>query len=117
MATKTRQITLTAETDTFRAILRRFGSEKSEYDFAGLETLRKIITKEKARILYTIKNNKPSSIYELAKILGREFKTVREDVKLLERFGFISLVIEKKGNRERLRPVIDVDRINIEINI
>jgi hypothetical protein len=40
-----------------------------------------------------------------------------EDIKLLERFGFIDLVAEKTKNRVRHRPVIIIDTMNISIKI
>jgi predicted transcriptional regulator len=67
--------------------------------------------------LHTIKLKKPTSIYNLAKILSRDFKSVSDDVKLLERFGFIDLIAEKTGKRERLKPLVVVDSITIEISV
>ncbi len=67
--------------------------------------------------MHTIKEKKPKSIYELAKILGRDFKSVSSDIKLLERFGFIDMISEKSGNRERLRPILVVDSVSITIQI
>ena len=81
-------------------------SDKEDYDFEGLSALRKILSNEKARLLNTIKTQSPNSIYKLARILGRDFKSVSNDIKLLERFGFIDMISEKTGNRERLKPVL-----------
>ena len=53
----------------------------------------------------------------LAKKLKRGFKSVNDDIKLLERFGFIELVEEKTKDRIRHRPVIVVDKITINIEI
>jgi|SRR3989344_2080751 len=115
--TKTRTITINDESGTFYTLFKRFKGEKESFDFSGIAALRKLLSNERARILYVIKANKPDSIYGLAKILGRDFKSVREDVKLLEKFGFLDLIAEKKGNRERLKPEIVVDTINIIIKI
>ena len=114
---KTRQISIVGHRDAFTALLRKFSKEKEEYDFESLAALRNILSNEKARILHVIKNKEPKSMYELAKVLKRDFKSVSEDVKLLERFGFIELVSEKSGERDRLRPILDADTINIEIKI
>jgi len=115
--TKTRTITITEESGTFYSLFKRFRGEKEEFDFQGIASLRTIISNEKARILHTIKSKNPQSIYSLAKILGRDFKSVNQDIKLLEKFGFIDLVAEKTGNRERLKPKLAVDSINIIINL
>ena len=55
-------------------------------------------------------------MYQLAKLLGRDFKAVSQDIKLLEKFGLIELKPETKGKRKRLRPVIVVDSLQININ-
>jgi predicted transcriptional regulator len=115
--TKTRQIILTSERGAFNYFFKKFTGDKKEYDFKGLSTLRALLSNEKARILDVIKSKNPKSIYEISKITQRDFKSVSEDVKLLEQFGFIDLIQEKTGKRQRLKPVIVVDSINIEINV
>ena len=115
--TKTRNISIVREKGTFTTFFRRFSAEKKDYDFEGLSALRHLISNEKARILHVIKHKNPNSIYELAKILKRDFKSVHDDVKLLERFGFVELISEKTKKRDRLRPKVVVDSINIEIKI
>ena len=65
----------------------------------------------------TLKYKKPDSIYELSKILNRPFKATWEDVKLLERFGFITLIEQKTKKRIRHKPKISVDEMVIKIKI
>jgi predicted transcriptional regulator len=90
---------------------------QENYDFSGIAALRQLLSNEKARILHVIKIQKPQSIYELAKKLDRGFKSVNDDVKLLERFGFIELIPEKTKNRVRHRPSIVVDTVSINVKI
>ena len=52
--------------------------------FNDIETLRSILTTERVRVLHCIKEKKPKSIYELAKITNREYKSVYDDVEVLE---------------------------------
>ncbi len=111
---KTREITITEDKGSFTTFFRRFSGEK-EFDFGGLHTLRKLLTNEKARLLHIVKFSKPNSIYMLAKALGRDFKSVNDDVKLLEKFGFIELIAEKSGKRERLKPMLVVDSMYIHL--
>lgn len=115
--TKTREITIVEDSGTFSTFFKRFTGEDTDYDFEGISALRKLLSNEKSRIIRTIKLRNPKSLYELAKMLKRDFKSVREDVKLLERFGFIDMISEKSGKRERLRPIVVVDSINIHIKI
>ena len=114
--TKTREITITESKGTF-SIFKKHGASKEDYDFSGLLTLRQLLSNEKARILSVIKTQNPTSIYDLAKKLGRGFKSVNDDIKLLRRFGFIELTKEKTKNRIRHKPEIVVDNILINLKI
>lgn len=114
--TKTREITITESKGTF-SIFKKSGLSKKDYDFSGLLALRQLLTNEKARILNVIKTQNPKSIYELAKKLGRGFKSVNDDIKLLERFGLIELTKEKTKNRTRHKPEIVVENILINLKI
>jgi len=113
---KTREITITQSKGAF-SIFKKKGFSKKDYDFEGLSVLRQLLSNEKARLLHVTKTKQPGSIYDLAKKLGRGFKSVMDDVKLLERFGFIELVEEKTKKRIRHKPVVVVDTITIHINV
>lgn len=112
---KTRDISISEREGTFSTIFHRFKSTKKNE--SEITALRHILSNEKARLLHMCKTKKPSSIYELAKLLERDFKAVRHDIKLLERFGFIELISSHKNGRERLAPVVDADRVVITINL
>ncbi len=114
---KTRQIYITQSAGAFTTLFKRFSRGSKDFDFEGLSALRKVLSNEKARILHVIKSKNPSSIYQLAKLLGRDFKSVREDALLLQRFGFIDFTRTKKGNRESLKPILEADSITIEIKV
>jgi predicted transcriptional regulator len=113
---KTREITITESKGAF-SIFKKTKSSKQNYDFEGLSSLRQLLSNEKARILHIIKTQNPNSIYDLAKKLNRGFKSVNDDLKLLERFGFIEFIEEKTKNRIRHRPVIVIDTITIHLKI
>lgn len=114
--TKTREITITEGEGAF-SIFKKPKTSKKDFNFEGIFALRQLLSNEKARILNVIKHQKPNSIYDLAKKLGRGFKSVNDDLKLLERFGFIELIEEKTKNRIRHKPEIVVDSITIHVNI
>ena len=115
--TKTREITIVDKAGAFNTFFKRLSGEEKEYDFEGIGALRKLLSNERARILHVVKTKNPSSIYLLAKILKRDFKSVKQDIILLERFGFNTLSGEKTGKRERLRPTLTADTIIIQIKI
>ena len=116
---KVREINFVEESGTFNTFFKKMtGSQSQEdMDFESLSMLRKLLSNEKARLIHTIKTKKPKSIYELAKLLDRDFKSVIQDIKLLQKFGFIEMIAEKSGKRNRLRPVISVDSITINLKI
>jgi predicted transcriptional regulator len=114
--TKVREVVIKESRGSFNL----FGIKESideKYDFDGLSSLKQLLSKEKAKILDVIKYQKPGSIYALAKLLNRPFKAVFDDIKLLERFGFIELIAEKTKNRVRHKPEIIVDHMIIHIRI
>ncbi|MBT4376437.1 hypothetical protein HOD29_03615 [archaeon] len=114
--TKVREVELKESKGTF-SIFSKSGIEKKDYNFSGISALRQLLSNEKARMLHVIKTKNPGSIYELAKKLDRPFKAVMDDIKLLERFGFIELIQEKTKNRIRHRPKIIVDTITIHVRV
>ena len=112
--TKVRYISINVDEAGF--VSKIFGSKK-EYNPEDVEILRKILSNEKARILYILKKEQPKSIYRVAKLLRRDFKSVYQDLKMLEKFGFIEFHSQKNGNRTSHIPVLTVDNMRIVIKI
>ena len=113
---KIKEITIIESKGAF-SIFKKSELTKKDYEFSGLLALRQLLSNEKARIIHTIKTQDPKSIYDLAKKLGRCFKSVNDDLKLLERFGLIEFVEEKTLNRVRHKPKLLVDTITIHLKI
>ncbi|OOP56265.1 MAG: hypothetical protein AYP45_10165 [Candidatus Brocadia carolinensis] len=84
--------------------------------FENLDVMRKVLTEERLRILKTIKKEHPTSIYQLAKILGRDMKNTFDDVQYLTQAGFIELKKTKEG-REKATPLVKYDKILLEIPV
>ena len=113
---KIREITLVESKGAF-SLFKKQGNSKEDYDFSGVLALRQILSNEKARILHVIKTQHPQSIYDLAKKLKRGFKSVNDDIKLLQKFGFVELIEEKTKKRKRHKPEIVADIITIHLKI
>ncbi len=113
---RTRIINLFIKPGTFSYIFKRLTGNKEEYDFSELADLRRILSDEKAKILNIIKSQNPSSIYDLAKMLKRDFRSVFQDVKILERFGLIELKPHTKGKRKSLKPEPSIDTLQVNIH-
>jgi predicted transcriptional regulator len=71
------------------------------------EELCKIFTKERLKILRTIKEKSPSSVKKLADIIKRDIAAVYRDLKLLQEYGLVKM----KREGQRVRPVIDKEGI------
>lgn len=114
---RVREVTIREESGVFKM----FGGEKKVnkevYDFDGVNSLRKLLSKEKARMIDCIKYKKPTSIYDLSKILNRPFKAVMDDIKILERFGIIELISEKVNKRTRHKPIVVIDSLTVHFKI
>jgi predicted transcriptional regulator len=103
--------------ETWKRIER--GKEVKKHEglyFENLETMRKVLTEERLRILRQVKKNHPSSIYELAKLLGRDIKNTFDDVQFLSQVGLLQLKKTKDG-REKTTPIVSYDKILLEIPV
>lgn len=107
-------ITLAEKEGGFSYIFNKIQGTKKNSDISNL---RQLLSNEKARLLHIAKTKQPDSIYELAKLLGRDFKAVRHDIRILEKFGFIELISNHKKGRELLKPIVDADKVIITINL
>jgi predicted transcriptional regulator len=84
--------------------------------FDSIDTMRSVLTNNRLLILKTIRKNRPDSVYELAKILSRDLKSVNQDLKLLSEIGLVAL--EKvETERKRVIPHVDYGKILLEIPV
>lgn len=84
--------------------------------FDSVEEMQKFLSPERIRLLRTVHEKRPKSIYELAHMLGRERKNVTEDVKLLESVGLIEKKAARK-NKEKVELIVDYDKIQMDIAV
>ena len=84
--------------------------------FESIESMRKILTDNRLKVLKTIKKEHPQSIYELAKILHRDIKNTFDDVQFLANAGLVELKKTKDG-REKTTPIVNYDKILLEIAV
>jgi predicted transcriptional regulator len=85
--------------------------------FENIEVMRKAITTERLRLLTVIKEQHPTSIYELAKMLNRNHKTVSGDVRYLSDLGLIEIAKGKSDNRDKTMPIVRYEKIRLEIAV
>ena len=88
-----------------------------ELAFPDVTYLSKIFRPERIRMIQMIKEKKPDSIYQLAKLLGRTTANVQRDVSDLAELGIIELKkAKKKGQkREVVTPEYNWDGFDIAV--
>jgi len=84
--------------------------------FENLDAMRRILTEERLKIVRAIKREHPASIYELAKILGRDVKNTFDDVQFLAQAGLVDLK-KVRDAREKTTPSVKYDKILLEIAV
>lgn len=84
--------------------------------FDSIDTMRAVLTNKRLQILKMIRELKPSSVYELAKILGRDLKNVNQDLKLLSDIGLVTLE-KTETDKKRVIPHVDYTKILLEIPV
>jgi len=83
--------------------------------FGSVESFRQFFTARRIELLKVIKHRNPQSIYEVAKLTKRDFKSVVTDIKILEKCHMIGTKkISVKGGY-KIRPIFDYDKLSVEI--
>jgi len=84
--------------------------------FDSIDNMRASLTNNRLLILKTIREHKPKSVYELARILGRDLKNVNQDLKLLSEIGLVNLE-RRETDKKRIIPHVDYSKILLEIPV
>lgn len=96
------------------AIMRGEETKKREgVFFTDYEAFRKALTPKRLELLRLIKENKPASIHQLAKLAHRDVKNVHEDVRYLSQVGLVEL--SETGPSISCR--VGYDKIKLEIEV
>ena len=81
--------------------------------FEDLNTLRKLLTDERIKLLKIIREKNPKNILMLSKLAKRKYPNVFSDIKLLENLGLIQL----KRENNHLEPISKYDSLEIKIPV
>jgi predicted transcriptional regulator len=90
---------------------------RDEVGFTSIEAARNFMTRERLALMHTIRTRHPGSLYELAKMVSRDFKNVQEDVRILGRHGLVRIAREPRGKRKIKVPQVLFDEIALRIAI
>jgi len=104
--------------DTFKSVEADRRLTRRDVYFTSIEAARNLLTPNRLALLRTIRNKRPGSIYELAKMIGRDLKNVQDDLRLLETYGLIRLASGTRSGNRRVRvPQAVFDQIALKIAI
>ena len=83
----------------------------------NVSSISKVLSPERIRIIQMIKEKKPTSIRQLAKLLGRAQSNVQKDTQELAEFGVITFKkLRKNGSkRESMQPEYKWDGFDIAV--
>jgi predicted transcriptional regulator len=90
---------------------------RDEVGFTSIEAARNFLTRERLALMRTIKTRRPASLYELAKMVKRDFKNVQADIGILERHGLVRISKEPRGKRKVKVPQVLFEEIALRIAI
>jgi predicted transcriptional regulator len=112
---KTRIQSLASLEAEMRAVAR--GERKAPVDaarpsFNSVEALIRLLTPENRRLLAIIRDKKPSSIADLAKLTGRAASNLTRTLGKLEAAGLVRM----EGLDKRKMPVATVKKLHVEID-
>ena len=104
--------------ETFKAVhAGRHVEPREIVGFTSLEAARNFLTRQRLGLLHTIRSRNPGSIYELAKMTGRDLKNVQDDVRLLEQHGLVRITKQPRGSRKVKVPRVPFEEIALKIAI
>jgi predicted transcriptional regulator len=84
--------------------------------FENVDELRRILTEKRLELLLAIARYRPTSVHELAGLVGRDYKNVSTDITLLEQLGLVHL--EKGSSKGRAQtPTVPYDEIHVTIDL
>jgi len=87
--------------------------KKTAIYFNNLKEMRKVLTEKRLELLKTIKDKKPASVYELARMVHRDIKNVLQDLSYLQELGLVDITETK----DKKIPHVEYDKIALEVAI
>ena len=87
--------------------------KKTAIYFNNLKEMRKVLTEKRLELLKTIKDKKPASVYELARMVHRDIKNVLQDLSYLQELGLVDITETK----DKKIPRVEYDKIALEVAI
>lgn len=105
--------------ETFKAVQqgRRVTPRTGAY-FTSIEAARNFLTPARLALLRAVRKSRPGSVYELAKLTGRNLKTAQSDSKVSEKHGLLRFREVRRASRRAAKaPLAPYRQITLKIAI
>jgi predicted transcriptional regulator len=86
---------------------------RSAIYFRTITEMRRVLTEKRLELIKVIKDKRPSSAYELAKLVHRDLKNVLQDLAYLQELG----LVEVTETADKKVPAVHFDKIAFEVAI
>lgn len=103
--------------EAFKKISKREKVKENKIVVESLDDLRKVLTKERIRLLHTIRTKKPKSIYDLSLMLERDRKAIITDIDILKRLDLVKITKRRTLKRMRTIPTVPYTKIDVAISV
>jgi predicted transcriptional regulator len=108
----------TIREQTIKAVERGIAQEEDKIIYLdSIEAARRILTPQRLKMLGIIRREKPASIYELAKKMGKNFRAIYRDVGIMSDVGLIQCEEYREGHREKTRVGVRAREIHLSVQI
>lgn len=81
---------------------------------ASLQQLMRLLSEANVSLLHTVRDSRPTSVAELARLTGRPKASLTQTLRRLERFGLITF---RHSHGRRKMPEIACDKVTLDVVI
>ena len=81
--------------------------------FESLQSMAQVLSKENQQLLIIIKEQKPTSLKDLAAVTGRKRSNLSRTLKTMSRYGIVDLVKQKRS----VMPIVKATHFKVEFGL
>ena len=81
--------------------------------FESVQSMAQVLSSENQKLLRIIKEQKPASLKELARVSGRKRSNLSRTLKTMSRYGIVDLVKQERS----VKPIVKVTDFKVEFGL